>query len=336
LYTVGLPERFIAANVVTNPQSEIRNPDDPQFGRSAIRNPKSVLRSPLVATYQLTKRYAEVTALADCTLSVPAGQVCGLLGPNGSGKTTLLRLLMGFLRPSAGRAEIDGLDCYRRPVDVHRRVAYLPGEVRLFRNRRGRNILRYFSSVRPDGNLQRATQIADRLGLDLNRQVARSSTGMRQKLALAATLSLDVPLIILDEPTSNLDPSVRSQVLAMIRETRDAGRTVVFSSHVLSEVEQVCDRVIMLRGGRLVHDQRMSELRRQHRIRAQLEGPAAVLPEDLKSDARVVSQHDGRLVVDVAGALAAVLKWLATLAIEEVTVEPMGLQTIYDKYHSTS
>lgn len=183
---------------------------------------------PLVITHDLTKRYTAVTALDRCTLEVPHGEVFGLLGPNGSGKTTLLRLLMGFLRPTSGRAAIDGLDCYRNSVEVHRRVAYLPGDVRLFGNMRGRDVLRFFSRIRRGGDLRRELELADRLGLDVSRPVARMSTGMRQKLALAAVMAVDTPLVILDEPTANLDPSVRGIVLSLVSEARQAGRAVIF------------------------------------------------------------------------------------------------------------
>lgn len=288
----------------------------------------------LVETESLSKKYGAFAALDDCTLGVPAGETCGLLGPNGSGKTTLLRLLMGFLQPSAGRATIDGLDCYRERVQVHQRVSYLPGDARLFRNMKGRQVLRFFSNVRAEGDLARAEHIADRLGLDLSRQVARCSTGMRQKLALAAVLSMDCPLLILDEPTSNLDPSVRSEVVALIREARLAGRTVIFSSHVLAEVEQVCDRVIMLRAGQLVHEQVMAELRRQHRIRARLKGSLPAIPDDLQPHVRLGAQQNGLVTLEAPGELAPLLGWLATLPVTEMQIEPLGLQSVYDKYHA--
>ncbi len=288
----------------------------------------------LIETESLSKNYGAFAALDDCTLGVPDGETCGLLGPNGSGKTTLLRLLMGFLRPTAGRATIDGLDCYRDRVQVHQRVSYLPGDARLFRNMNGRQVLRFFSNVRPEGDLARAGHIADRLGLDLSRQVARCSTGMRQKLALAAVLSMDCPLLILDEPTSNLDPSVRSEVIALIREARAAGRTVIFSSHVLGEVEQVCDRVIMLRAGQLVHDQVMAELRRQHRIRARLSGTLPAIPDELQRHVKLGAQQNGQVTLEAPGELAPLLGWLATLPVTEMQIEPLGLQSVYDKYHA--
>ena len=201
-----------------------------------------------IQTNGLTKRYGDLAALDACSLGVVRGEVFGLLGPNGAGKTTLLRLLLGYLKPTSGQAAIDGLDCYRQSVRVRRIVSYLPGEARLFRSMRGRQVLAFFAEIRPGGDLQRSEELAERLELELSRRVAYMSTGMRQKLALAATLAADTPLMILDEPTSNLDPTVRGIVLSLVSEARQRGRTIVFSSHVLSEVEAVCDRVAFLRG----------------------------------------------------------------------------------------
>ncbi len=291
----------------------------------------------LIQTDALTKTYGAVTALTDCDLAVGRGEVFGLLGPNGSGKTTLLRLLMGFLRPTSGRATIDGLDCYRQCVQVHARVSYLPGEPRLFRRMRGRNVLRFFSKVRPDGDLNRAAAIAERLQLDLSRQVATSSTGMRQKLALAAVLAADAPLYILDEPTSSLDPTARREVLKLVREARDRGRTVVFSSHVLSEVEEVCDRVAVLRQGKLVHVQAMADVLRRHRIRATLHGAAGgadlpPLPQHL-AGVSVRNGEAGKIEIETPGELAPLLSWLAALPLAEVHIEPLGLKAVYDAFH---
>ena len=287
-----------------------------------------------VSTQGLTKTYGSFTALSGCDLNVPRGEICGLLGPNGSGKTTLLRMLMGFLQPSGGKATIDALDCWRESVRLHQRVAYLPGEVRLFRRMRGHDVLRFFARVRPDGNLRAAQQIAERLGLDLRRQVARSSTGMRQMLALSSVLSLNVPLLILDEPTSNLDPTVRSTVLELIHESKAAGRTVLFSSHVLSEVEEVCDRVVILRQGQLVHDQVMDEVRREHRIRARLSEPLPDVPHDVADHVAHVEQRDGTVTISAPDELAPLLGWLATLPISEVRIEPVGLRAVYDRFHA--
>jgi ABC-2 type transport system ATP-binding protein len=294
------------------------------------------MSDPLIQTAGLTKTYGAVTALAGCDLAVRRGEVFGLLGPNGSGKTTLLRLLMGFLRPTSGRATIDGLDCYRQCVRVHARVSYLPGEPRLFRRMRGLKVLKFFSTVRPGGDLGRAVAIAERLDLDLTRHVATSSTGMRQKLALAAVMAADAPLYILDEPTSSLDPTARREVLKLVREARDRGRTVVFSSHVLSEVEEVCDRVAVLRQGELVHLQAMADVLRRHRIRATLHGGAGYTPPPLPEHLAGTSVRNGqagKIEIETPGELAPLLSWLAALPLAEVQIEPLGLKAVYDLFH---
>lgn len=289
----------------------------------------------LVETHALTKRYGAVTALDDCHLRVGRGEVFGLLGPNGSGKTTLLRLLMGFLRPTAGGATIDGWDCYRNSVEVHRRTAYLPGDVRLFGQMRGGDVLRFFRGIRGaavDGGRETDARIAERLRLELSRPVSQMSTGMRQKAALAAVMAIDAPLVILDEPTANLDPNMRHEVLTMVREAKNAGRSVIFSSHVLDEVEQVCDRVGILRAGRLAHVQVIADLRRQHVIRARLTGPLPAIPQELSASI-AISAAEGDVTIRTPGELAPLLGWLATLPLTEVRIEPIGLRAVYDRYH---
>jgi len=286
-----------------------------------------------IQTDGLTKCYRDLAALDGCTLGVARGEIFGLLGPNGAGKTTLLRLLLGYLKPTSGHATIDGLDCHRQSVRVRRIVSYLPGEARLFRAMRGRQVLAFFAEIRPGGNLQRSEELAERLELELSRRVAYMSTGMRQKLALAVTLSTDTPLVILDEPTSNLDPTVRGIVLRLVSEARQRGRSILFSSHVLSEVESVCDRVAFLRSGRLVHVQAMAELRRRHRIRAQLKGPLPPVPQGLEKDLSLHTDGEGRIIIETPGELSPLLQWLSRAPLEEVAVEPVGLRTLYDRLH---
>jgi ABC-2 type transport system ATP-binding protein len=288
---------------------------------------------PLVETNRLTKNYGRLAALEDCTLSIQRGEVFGLLGPNGSGKTTLLRLLMGFLRPTRGRATISGRDCYGESVAVHSAVSYLPGDVRLIRGMKGHDVLAFFARLRGQQHPHASLQLAERLRLDLSRKVSQMSTGMRQKLALAAVLAVDVPLFVLDEPTSNLDPTVRSTVLSLIGEARAAGRTVLFSSHVLSEIERIADRVVILRRGRLVHDQVMTEIRRGHRIHARLTAALPAVPEHFVGELVVSQVDEGRVTIDAPGDLARWLGWLATLPLAEVHIEPVGLQAVYENYH---
>jgi len=287
----------------------------------------------IVATDQLTKRYAGFTALDGCTLTVRPGEIFGLLGPNGAGKTTLLRLLLGYIRPTSGSATVAGCDCVADSLGVRRQTAYLPGEARLFRRMNGRGVLDFFSRLRGSCSRSASARIADRLALDCSRQVGRMSTGMRQKLALAVVLATDAALVILDEPTANLDPSARAEVLDLVAEARAAGRTVIFSSHVLSEVETACDRVVILRAGRLVHEQSIEHLRRSHRITARLAGPFGGVPPALHGRVALVSQDEAGMVLEAVDALPPLLGWLATLPLAEMRVEPVGLSAVYDRFH---
>ena len=296
----------------------------------------------LVVTLGLTKRYGRrrslpaattrQAALDDCTLHVSRGEVFGLLGPNGAGKTTLLRLLLGFLQPTSGSAHIGGYDCQRQSIDVRRLVAYLPGEARLFRALRGRDVLRFFADIR-GYDVVRATEVAERLELDVHQRVAFMSTGMRQKLALAVTVASDTPVVILDEPTANLDPTARGTVLDIVREAQRDGRTIIFSSHVLAEVEEVCDRVVILRDGRVVHHQTMAELRRRHRLQARVLGQLPPIPSHLQD--RVTFQQDGpeRIILWASGELGPLFEWLSRIPLGEIRIEPVGLRPIYDAYH---
>jgi ABC-2 type transport system ATP-binding protein len=243
---------------------------------------------------------------------------------------------MGFLKPTAGRAIIDEVDCYRQSVEVHRRVSYLPGDARLFRHLNGRETLELFSRLRPAASIERSLKLAGRLQLDLSRRVRQMSTGMRQKLALAVALTPDVPLVILDEPTANLDPTVRRDVIDLIREARTAGKTILFSSHVLSEVEETCDRVLVLRSGQLVDSVRVADVRRQHQIRAELTGPLTLTPPALAASLEITQPSGGEVIILTRGDLAPLLGWLAQQPLARLEIEPVGLRTVYERHHPAS
>ena len=284
----------------------------------------------------LAKRYGDFEALVDLCLSVPRGSVFGLLGPNGAGKTTLIRLLLGFLRRSGGRCTVDGFDPATDGVEVRRRAVYLPGDARLPRHMRGRSVLKFFAQMHPAGDFDRSLEVADRLELDLRRHVAFMSTGMRQKLALAVVFAPHTPLLILDEPTANLDPSVRSTVLKLVADARQQQRTVLLSSHILSEIEQTCDQVAFLRRGRLARTLSLSELAQRHRITARPPYAVTSVPAALRDQVKLTGSATGasdRLQIDTTGDLAAVLPWLDSLELTDLRIEPLGLRTIYEAVH---
>lgn len=303
---------------------------------------------PIVLTGDLTKRYGAFEALRQCSLEVLRGEVFGLLGPNGAGKTTLIRLLLGYLRVTSGTAVVVGVDPERDSVEVRKRVAYLPGDARLPRHMRGRGVLEFFAEMHPSGDLSRSLDVARRLELDLSRRVAFMSTGTRQKLALAVVLGPRTPLLILDEPTANLDPSVRGEVLGLVSSERDAGRTVMFSSHVLSEIEQTCDRVAFLRQGQLARKLVMEDLLQRHRVTALLHEDASTqlvsqggvlgeIPEHLRERIQCFEDHpmgqQRRVRIETTGDLAPALAWLASLPLHQVRIEPLGLHSVYEAVH---
>lgn len=296
---------------------------------------------PVIEIEGLTKRYSSFTALSNCWMKVNRGEVFGLLGPNGAGKSTLIRLMLGFLNPTSGSATIAGFNCSRQRDRVHQVVSYIPGDARLFRMMRGHKILKLFAEFRGqdkasiNDRLARGLEIADRLELDLNRWVGLMSTGMRQKLALVVCFMAETPVLILDEPTANLDPTVRGEVIRLVAAARENHQTVLFSSHVLSEIEDVCDRVAILKSGELVHQAPMSEIKSQHRIRATLDGVLPPLPESIAQQIRV-QQFDNRVQIDTAEELKEVLKWLADAPLAGIQVQQIGLRSVYDRYHRSS
>ena len=213
----------------------------------------------------LSKRYGRVQALDGLSLDVRAGEVLGFLGPNGAGKTTTLRLLMGYLRPTAGSARVLGLDCWRDSVAVHTRTGYLPGDVRLWPRMSVRAIAGHLARLRGLDHDPRTLDLAKRLDLELDRPVGDLSKGNRQKAAVLLALLGEPELLLLDEPTSGLDPLVQAEFHAILRERVAAGAAVLLSSHVLSEVDRVADRVAIIRSGHLLMLESLAGLREKAR-----------------------------------------------------------------------
>jgi ABC-2 type transport system ATP-binding protein len=205
----------------------------------------------IVAADRLTKRYGSDRGVEDLTFSVAQGEVFGYLGPNGAGKTTTIRLLLDLVRPTSGSVRVFGLDPRRDGVALRRRLGVVPGDLRLYERLTGRDVLAYFSALRGLRPGPEATALAERLDADLGRPIRSLSKGNRQKVGLIQALLHRPELLVLDEPTSGLDPLVQEQVLEILREAAAEGRTVFLSSHALSEVQRVADRVGLVREGRL-------------------------------------------------------------------------------------
>jgi ABC-2 type transport system ATP-binding protein len=217
--------------------------------------------TPAIRTEGLSKRYGEVDALLGLALEVAPGEVVGFLGPNGAGKTTTIRLLLGLARPTAGRAEIFGLDCQRRTVEAHRRLAYVPGEASLWPSLTGAETLHLLGRVQGRVDAAYRDVLIERFELDPSKKVRAYSKGNKQKILLIAALMTRPDLLVLDEPTGGLDPLMEQAFRRSVHEAHEAGQTVFLSSHILSEVEALCDRVGILREGRLAEMGTLQEMR---------------------------------------------------------------------------
>ncbi|MBI3409835.1 MAG: ABC transporter ATP-binding protein [Planctomycetes bacterium] len=285
----------------------------------------------LLRANQLTKDYGSFRALDQLDLEIAPGEIFGLLGPNGSGKSTALRLLMGFMRPTAGSASIAGHDCWHDSVRARRNVGYLPGELRLYENMTGRQLVRFLGQLHGQDGTERVDRLAQVFDIDISRPIANLSSGMKRKVALLQVLLPQTPVLILDEPTNTLDPTMRDVLMKQLVEARNRGQAVLFSSHVLTEVERVCDRVGILQRGRLVHLQKLAELHEVRRIRATFAEPSEAMPNLPGVDGAVRNGREWTCEYD--GPLPEMLAWLVAHKVEDLRIEPLGLAGIYHQYH---
>jgi len=215
----------------------------------------------VIHTEQLTKTYGIHRGITDVDLDVEAGEIFGFLGPNGAGKTTTMRVLLDLIRPTAGRAEVFGIETTRDPVAIHRRVGYLPGEFDLYDRLTGADTITYFANLRGGVDAGYVAELVERLDLDPSRRYREYSKGNKQKVGLVVALQHKPDLLILDEPTAGLDPLIQQTFFEIVREAKAEGRSVFLSSHIIDEVDRTCDRVAIIREGRLVQVDRIETIR---------------------------------------------------------------------------
>ena len=288
--------------------------------------------SPVIATAGLSKRYGRVRALSDLALSVPGGVIYGFLGPNGAGKTTAIRLLMGFIRPTAGTARIFGHDTWREGVAARRDLGFLVGAEALYPDLSGRDQLDYAAAISGKPPVLRR-RLLDALELSdeaLGRRLGTYSKGMRQKLALTAALQHDPALLILDEPTDGLDPLIQHAFEEVLCERRDLGRTIFMSSHDLAEVERVCERVAVVRDGELILEGAIADLTRRFRRTAEIRF-AGPVPPGLAEVPRITILHqDGsHVTIAVDGEVTPLVRYLAGTDLDDLLLPPPRLEDIF-------
>ncbi len=289
----------------------------------------------IIETEQLTKSYGSHRGIIDVDLRVEQGEIFGFLGPNGAGKTTTIRTLLDHIRPTSGTARIFGIDTTVDPVGIHRRIGYIPGEFSLYDRLTGGQTLRYFASLR--GGVDRAYQakLIERFDIDPTRRFREYSKGNKQKIGLVIALQHRPELLMLDEPTSGLDPLVQQSFYALVREARTEGRTVFLSSHILSEVERTCDRVAIIRDGRLVKVDRVEALRdlAHHQVELEFSGPVPITEFEALDGVSHVEAEDHRLRMRVSGSIAPVVEAAARYKLVDfVSREPTLEETFLAQY----
>jgi ABC-2 type transport system ATP-binding protein len=289
----------------------------------------------VIVTRALSVYYGRQRGIDGLDMTVEPGEVFGFLGPNGAGKSTTLRVLLDIIRPTAGSATVFGLDCQREGVAIRRRVGYIPGELSLYPQLRADEFLGLVNAVRGhSADPAYVQRLCERLGLDPSRPMRAYSRGNKQKVGVVAAFMARPDLLLMDEPTSGLDPLMQQTVLDLVREARAEGRTVFFSSHILSEVQEVCDRVGVIRDGRLVATERVEDLTHGQFQRLRLRFDRMPPPGAFdQAGAREVARTDNAVTLEIPSGLNQVLSQAVQYGVREVESEQVSLEDVFMAYY---
>ncbi len=291
-----------------------------------------------IAVDHLTRSYGKQRGVIDLTFSVQEGEIFAFLGPNGAGKTTTIRQLMGFLRPTRGSARIFGPDCWMESARVKTKVGFLPADIHLYEQMSGAEFLSFAARFRNGEHARRRKMLVERLDLDLKQKIKHLSKGNRQKLGIIQALMYDAPLLILDEPSTGLDPLKQMDFLGLLREEQSRGKTIFLSSHLLSEVERIAQRIAIIRDGRLITVEEVARLKakRERRMELTLREPVAPERFSVLDGVRMISTDPGgqHVTLAVRGELAQLLRTLSELPVEDLTFAPADLESIFLHYYS--
>lgn len=283
----------------------------------------------------LTKTYGSNRGVNDVSLNVDQGIVFGFLGPNGAGKTTTISMLVDLIRPTEGSVRILGLDSIRDSVEIRRRIGFLAGDFALDEALTGYQQLEYFGNLRGGVDKKRIRELADRFDSDLSRQIKKLSRGNRQKIGLISALMHDPELLIFDEPTSGLDPLIQAEFNSVILEHKKQGKTTFMSSHLLAEVEEICDQVGFIREGRLLAVQNIQDLQVNAPKHVKIMTPDKALLAKFKQlkGSKLLRQNDGVLEATYAGDLTVLLQLLSKYKLTDVVIQDADLEAIFMQYY---
>ena len=293
----------------------------------------------VIQTEQLTKSYGPFRGIVDVELTVNQGEIFGFLGPNGAGKTTTIRILLDLIRPSSGRATVFGIETTADPVAIHRRLGYLPGEWNLYDRLTGKETITYFANLRGGVDQAYVDQLVQRLDLDPSRRFREYSRGNKQKVGLICALQHRPELLILDEPTSGLDPLVQQTFNELLFEAKADGRTVFLSSHIISEVERTCDRVAIIREGRIVRLDTVEGVRNlaAHEVELRFAAPVAGAPFQAIDGVRNLVEEGRTLRMLVTGPIAPVVRLAGQFdLVDFVSREPSLEEVFLSEYGATN
>lgn len=289
----------------------------------------------IITTDKLSKRYGATAVLRGIDLDVRPQRLVGFLGPNGAGKTTTIRILLGLLRASSGSARIGALDCFRDGQKIRHDVGYLPGDVYLYSNMTGRGMLDFMQRARGVDCRPEVARLSQVFDLELDRRIRKYSTGMRQKLGLIQALMHRPRLLILDEPTSALDPLIRTVVFEELRSAVQRGQSVLFSSHSLDEVEQLCDEVIILRDGVIVEQQSIEVLKQRALRRVQIVFESELeIPRQFPAEMKNVVVNATTIAGTWNAEVGRLITWLAPFQIQDLIIERPDLNDLFMTYYA--
>lgn len=283
---------------------------------------------------KLTKDYGNNKGIFDLSFHLEAGEVVGFLGPNGAGKTTTIRHLLGFLSPDTGTSQILGRDCFKDAPEVQKHVAYLPGEIAFMDNMNGQEFISFIASMNNIKNTDRINELIHYFELNPNQKIKRMSKGMKQKIGLVIAFMQDAPILILDEPTSGLDPLMQNKFVDLINSEKEKGKTILMSSHMFEEIEHTCERIVMIKEGRIIADEQMTNIRnaqsKYYEIEFTTQSDAMAFRDEIKDSVISNQTTVSFLLKDHVSDL---IKTLAKYEVTDINARYQSLEEVFLKYY---